>query len=75
MHYEEICEREYLFTEVWDKQGLTGSNGNRNHYISVLRKHFSKLKLDDIIETVPRVGFRVNRDISVQQIEDVFPPV
>ncbi|EOI3545511.1 winged helix-turn-helix domain-containing protein [Cronobacter dublinensis] len=75
MHHGEICEREYLLTEVWDRQGLTGSNGNLNHYISVLRRHFSELGLDDVIETIPRVGFKVTRDISVVERETVARPV
>ena len=75
MHHGEICEREHLLTEVWDRQGLTGSNGNLNHYISVLRKHFSELGLDDLIETIPRVGFRITRDISVVERETVARPV
>lgn len=75
MHHGEICEREFLLTEVWDRQGLTGSNGNLNHYISVLRKHFSELDVDDVIETIPRVGFRFSRNISLQEIETVARPV
>lgn len=75
MHHGEICEREYLLTEVWDTQGLTGSNGNLNHYISVLRKYFSELGIDNVIETIPRVGFRITRDISVVEREPVTRPV
>jgi DNA-binding winged helix-turn-helix (wHTH) protein len=60
-----IYDREFLLTEVWDKQGLTGSNGNLNQYISILRRHFSTLGMDDLIQTVPRIGFRINKDIVV----------
>ena len=65
-----IYDREFLLTEVWDKQGLTGSNGNLNQYISILRRHFSSLGLDDLIQTVPRIGFMINKHIKVN-VSDV----
>ncbi|XGI79145.1 transcriptional regulator [Enterobacter hormaechei] len=64
-----IYDREFLLTEVWDKQGLTGSNGNLNQYISILRRHFSTLGADDLIQTVPRIGFMINKDVEVKVFE------
>jgi len=60
-----VCEREFLLSSVWDNEGLTGSNGNLNQYISILRKNFSELGLSDFIITVPRLGFRLNNSVII----------
>ncbi|MFJ5984058.1 transcriptional regulator [Enterobacter cancerogenus] len=61
----EVCGREFLLTAVWDNEGLTGSNGKLNQYISILRKTFSEIGLSDFIITVPRIGFRLNNAVTV----------
>jgi len=61
----EVCGREFLLSAVWDNEGLIGSNGNLNQYISILRKSFGELGLSDFIITVPRTGFRLNNSVII----------
>lgn len=65
-----LMEREVLLTEVWDKYGLRGSHNNLNQYVSILRRTLSAMGCDDIIQTVPKIGFRLNPDIVIS----VFSP-
>ncbi|EOH8097145.1 transcriptional regulator, partial [Salmonella enterica subsp. enterica serovar Newport] len=61
-------ERDTLFKTVWDDNGMRSSNSNLNQYISILRKQLVQVGLpENIIITVPRVGFMFNPDIDVQR--------
>lgn len=60
-----FLDRESLLTEVWDKYGLRGSHGNLNQYVSILRRTLAMLGCEKLIVTVPKMGFRLNLDISV----------
>lgn len=62
-----FVDRESLLTDVWDKHGLRGSHGNLNQYVSMLRRMLSSLGCDDLIITVPKMGFRLNPVIPVSQ--------
>lgn len=65
-NHGKIIERNYLLTEVWDKHGLVGSDSNLNQYISVLRRTLSMFGIDDFVQTIPKVGFKLNNDITVK---------
>ncbi len=43
----EILSREQILEDIWDKQGLRSSNNTLNQYISILRRTFSLLGIDD----------------------------
>lgn len=60
-----FIDRESLLTEVWDNYGLRGSHGNLNQYISILRRTLAGMGCDELIVTVPKMGFRINPDIPV----------
>lgn len=60
-----FIDRESLLTEVWDKFGLRGSHGNLNQYVSILRRTLASMGCEELIVTVPKMGFRINPDISV----------
>ncbi|MCL2892947.1 transcriptional regulator [Brenneria tiliae] len=66
----EVLSREYLLTEVWDKYGLRGSNSNLNQYISLLRRALAGYGCDNLIVTVPKMGFRLNTDIEISHEPD-----
>lgn len=64
----EVLSREQILEDIWDKQGLRSSNNTLNQYISILRRTFSLLGIDDeVIKTIPKVGFSLNASISVEK--------
>ncbi len=70
----EILSREQILEDIWDKQGLRSSNNTLNQYISILRRTFSLLGIDDeVIKTIPKVGFSLNSSISVDKECNVEP--
>ncbi|UNC51746.1 winged helix-turn-helix domain-containing protein [Enterobacter huaxiensis] len=66
-----VVERDSFLREVWDERGLQGSNNSLNQYISILRKMLASLVPDaSFIVTVPKMGFMLNADITVQPLSD-----
>lgn len=56
--------REELLTRVWEAYGFTPSGNNLNKTVSELRKSFHVLgERQEIIVTLPRVGFRFDADV------------
>jgi DNA-binding winged helix-turn-helix (wHTH) protein len=71
-------ERETFLSEVWDSRGLRGSNSSLNQYISILRKTLAIFAPEhQFIITVPKIGFMLNSELSVQRQsnEDERPTV
>ncbi|MCG5129014.1 winged helix-turn-helix domain-containing protein [Enterobacter mori] len=67
--------RDFIIEEVWGKHGLNPSGHSLNKNVSILRKSFSDLGLDNMVETIPRQGFvfqakieNVNEDMSQSSI-------
>ena len=59
--------REHLLNAVWSDHGLKASNNNLNNHISLLRKHLEELAgLDDLIKTLPKKGFILNKSYRVE---------
>ncbi|MFT4274700.1 MAG: winged helix-turn-helix domain-containing protein [Pantoea sp.] len=67
---EEVCTREYLLSEVWDRYGLTGSDNNLYQYISMLRRSLAGLGCSNAILTVPKTGFRLNPEVTCEDITE-----
>ncbi|MUM52690.1 hypothetical protein GJ686_24730 [Klebsiella variicola] len=66
----EILTRDKILIQVWDKYGLTSSNNSLNKYISDLRQIIKSLGLDEeIIITLPRIGFKIPEHISIEIIK------
>jgi DNA-binding winged-HTH domains len=61
----EILSRDFLFREVWDKFGLTGSNSNLNQYLSLLRRNMMVFGCENFVITLPKVGIRLDEHISI----------
>lgn len=58
--------KEYLLTEVLEKNALAPSMNNLNNYISLLRKALREYDLAELLMTVPKVGIMFNtQDIEV----------
>jgi DNA-binding winged helix-turn-helix (wHTH) protein len=67
--------REHLLNVVWSEHGLTASNNNLNNHISILRKHLEELAgLHDLIKTVPKKGFALNRNHMIVLVEEEGQP-
>ena len=52
-----VLTRDEILTEVWENHGLVASSNNLYHYISVIRRSLASLGEDNIIVTLPKVGF------------------
>src|SRR5471032_2597781 len=67
-----VVQRDTLFQKVWDDFGLVSSNNNLNHCISKLRKVINTLgHTDDVIITVPKVGFLLKKEITISAIDAI----
>ncbi|HBE7741030.1 TPA: winged helix-turn-helix domain-containing protein [Escherichia coli] len=53
----ELVKRDDLLSEVWDRFNLTPSDNNLNKNVSLIRKAFSELGIENSIETLPKQGF------------------
>lgn len=61
-----VVERETFFSEIIDRFGAASTNNNLNQYISNIRKQIHYLGIEnEIIQTVPRVGFMIPLSIKV----------
>jgi len=63
----EILSRDFLFREVWDKFGLTGSNSNLNQYLSLLRRNMMVFGCENFVITLPKVGIRLDEHINIMK--------
>nr|WP_170843998.1 winged helix-turn-helix domain-containing protein [Pluralibacter gergoviae] len=65
-HQGSVLAREELLEHVWDNYGLKSSNNSLNQYISMLRRNFTDLGVEEMaIVTVPRVGFMFSPELEV----------
>lgn len=63
--------REEIFRKVWDDFGMVSSNNNLNHCISKLRRVLRGFDIeDDVIVTIPRLGFMLHKDVAVRIIDE-----
>lgn len=61
--------RDTLLNRVWEENGLTHSNNTLIQYISLLRKILTQyLEEEDIIRTVPKVGYIFDDRVQVEII-------
>lgn len=71
-HHGSILHRDELLDNVWDAHGLRASNNSLNQYISILRRYFADIGIEEaVIVTIPTVGFMFNKDITV--VRDMEP--
>lgn len=70
-HRGEVIHREVIFKKVWDDFGMISSNNNLNHCISKLRRILRNLGLEDeVITTVPKMGFMFHQQIAVELLPE-----
>lgn len=69
----EVATRNELLVNIWDANGLTSSNNSLNKYISDIRRIFSDIGFgQDVIMTVPKIGFMLTGCIEVEKHESTF---
>lgn len=65
-HHGQVVEREHIFQQVWLNNGSQVTNNNFYQNISLLRRAFKELGLnDELIITVPKVGVRLSIELDV----------
>lgn len=78
-NYGKPVEREVIFKKVWDDYGMISSNNNLNQCVSKLRRVLKVMGIDDeVIVTVPKIGFMLRREIQVeisQEDDEHFTPL
>lgn len=62
----ELVTRDFLLSEIWDKNGLRGSNNNLNQYMSILRRTLISHGCDNLLITIPKIGFRLNPLVKIE---------
>lgn len=69
-HHGEPVGREVIFKKVWDDYGMVSGNNNLNQCVSKLRRVIKNLGIEDeVIVTVPKVGFMLRYEIRVESCE------
>ncbi|TFZ52020.1 CadC family transcriptional regulator [Serratia proteamaculans] len=69
-HHGEAVSREVIFKKVWDDYGMVSGNNNLNQCVSKLRRVIKNLGIEDeVIVTVPKVGFMLRFEIMVESCE------
>ncbi|WP_411755213.1 winged helix-turn-helix domain-containing protein [Serratia sp. (in: enterobacteria)] len=71
VHQGDAVSREVIFKKVWDDYGMISSNNNLNQCVSKLRRVIKALGIDEeVIVTVPKVGFMLHSEIQVVSYKD-----
>ncbi|WP_158782353.1 winged helix-turn-helix domain-containing protein [Pantoea sp. BAV 3049] len=74
-HQGEAVSREVIFKKVWDDFGMVSSNNNLNQCISKLRRVLKNLGAEEeVISTVPKLGFMLLQQIPVMELSEENPP-
>lgn len=60
-----VLSREAVLENIWEKQGLRSSNNTLNQYISISRRTLSLLGAEEVIVTIPRIGFCLSKTVKV----------
>lgn len=70
-----VVSRDELFVNVWDKNGFQASNNSLSQYISLIRRVLLDFGcLQEVIQTIPRVGFLIPENlISVSEPDKSEP--
>ncbi|HGM5805296.1 TPA: transcriptional regulator [Serratia marcescens] len=70
-HHGEAVGRELIFKKVWDDYGMVSSNNNLNQCVSKLRRVIKNLGVEEeVIVTVPKVGFMLRDEITIESYEE-----
>lgn len=68
-HCGNTMTREELLQRVWEEHGLRPSGSNLSNHISLLRKTFTQLGVNEnIIITVPKKGFRLDAEVALTPV-------
>lgn len=75
-HKEYMVYRDEILEKVWDAHGLRTSSHSLKKYISDLRAVLRNMGCaEEVIVTVPKVGFRVSERIVIEIVDNSTPAV
>ncbi|HDU4783049.1 TPA: winged helix-turn-helix domain-containing protein, partial [Klebsiella aerogenes] len=61
-----ITSREEIFSDIFRVTNAKQTDGNLNQCIASIRRAFNELVEDnDIIVTIPKIGFYLDKDVSI----------
>ncbi|MGF1776414.1 winged helix-turn-helix domain-containing protein [Vibrio nomapromontoriensis] len=67
-----VVSRNELIALLWDDNGCVDRNVNLNQLASTLRKKICKVSgNNDVLETIPRVGYTLNSELIVRTVTQV----
>ncbi|SNY69798.1 winged helix-turn-helix domain-containing protein [Enterobacter sp. CC120223-11] len=70
----EVLTRDEIMDRVWTIHGLEPSGNSLNQYISNIRRNFQNVGLgDEVIKTIPRIGFVLSSEIKIEKDDRVVP--
>ncbi|KNC89319.1 membrane protein [Trabulsiella odontotermitis] len=65
---EKVINKGTITAELWGERGQFVSDANLTQLLYLLRKDLRDAGINDFIITVPRIGIRVNQEISVTAV-------
>lgn len=68
-----ILDREQLLLSVWQGHNQVVSDNNLNSNISVLRRYLSSFFDEDMILTIPKIGFKFSAQVVVEEKINLEP--
>ncbi len=69
----EIISRESITHALWGERGQFVSDANLTQLLYLIRKDLRSLGIDDFFITIPRMGIRVNTDITISPFQPEAP--
>ncbi len=72
----QVLSKDFLLKKVWEEHNFAPTEANLNNNLSILRKSFAKLdSTKSYINTVPKMGFRLNAIINDDEgVDEKTPP-
>ncbi|EIC82109.1 winged helix-turn-helix domain-containing protein [Serratia sp. M24T3] len=64
---QQPVNKELLIQTIWGKAALFDFSPAINQKIYTLRKELRSLNLEDLIITIPRLGYKVNSDFTITE--------
>ncbi|WP_272682022.1 winged helix-turn-helix domain-containing protein [Providencia sp. PROV129] len=65
----QILDKERLLLDVWQGHNQVVSDNNLNSNISVLRRYLSSFFDDNIIISIPKIGFKLSADVILEDVK------
>lgn len=71
LNNNEILDKEKLFFHVWQEHNQVASENNLNSNVSILRRYLSSFFDEDMIITIPKIGFKFSAQVVEKEVKCV----